>query len=179
VVKRDGHFEMRDYDSHILAETLVDGDMEDAGNKAFRKLFRYISGRNQSRNKIAMTAPVSQSASGEKIAMTAPVGQKREHDKWVVSFMMPSRTTMESLPVPNDSDVKLRQVPARRMAALKYSGTWSKKRYTQHKEQLQAWIEKQSLTAVGEPEWARYDPPFKPWFLRRNEILIPVASASN
>ena len=76
VVKSDGAFELRDYAPHILAETVVDGSLEDAGNQAFRRLFRYISGENRSQGKIAMTAPVSQESKGEKISMTAPVGQQ-------------------------------------------------------------------------------------------------------
>ena len=87
VVKRDDIFEIRDYAPHILAETVVEGDLEEAGNKAFRRLFRYISGDNLSRDKLAMTAPVSQEPKGEKIEMTAPVGQQRVQEKWAVSFI--------------------------------------------------------------------------------------------
>jgi hypothetical protein len=79
-----------DYTPHILAETVVEGDLEEAGNKAFRRLFRYISGDNRSRDKVAMTAPVSQEQKGEKITMTAPVGQRSVQEKWAVSFMMPA-----------------------------------------------------------------------------------------
>ena len=90
VVKTSGIFEIRDYEPHILAETLIDGTLEDAGNKAFRRLFNYISGANRSRSSIAMTAPVSQEPSGEKISMTAPVSQQALAGKWAVSFMMPA-----------------------------------------------------------------------------------------
>ncbi len=176
VVKASGIFEVRDYDPHILAETLIDGTLEDAGNKAFRRLFNYISGANHSRSSIAMTAPVSQESKGEKIAMTAPVGQQRSSDTWAVSFMMPSSYTLATLPVPDDTSITLRQVPARRMAAVRYSGTWSEKNYLDYKERLENWIRENGFQISGEAVWARYNPPFSLWFLRRNEILIPVVT---
>jgi effector-binding domain-containing protein len=179
VLKKDNHFEIRDYAPHILAETVVEGDLEEAGNKAFSRLFRYISGENRSRQKVAMTAPVSQEATGEKITMTAPVGQQRVQEKWAVSFMMPASYTLESLPEPEDPKVTLRQVPARRMAAVRYSGFWSEKNYLRYKLELESWIREKGLTIVGDPLWARYNPPFTPWFLRRNEILIPVNAGTD
>ena len=174
VVKKDHKFEIRDYASHILAETAVAGNLEDAGNEAFNRLFRYISGENRSGDKVAMTAPVSQEPRGEKINMTAPVGQQRVKESWVVSFMMPSSYTLETLPEPEDPKVTLRRVPARRIAAVRYSGFWSEKNYLQHKMELESWIHRMGLIIAGDPIWARYNPPFMPWFLRRNEILIPI-----
>ena len=174
VVKRDDAFEIRDYAPHILAETVVEGDLEQAGNKSFRRLFRYISGDNRSRDKVAMTAPVSQEPMREKIKMTAPVGQQRVQERWAVSFMMPASYTLKTLPEPEDPQVTLRQVPARRMAVVRYSGFWSEKNYLRYRMKLESWIRDRGLTIVGDPVWARYNPPFTPWFLRRNEILIPV-----
>jgi effector-binding domain-containing protein len=177
VIKKDNNFEIRDYEAHILAETLVEGNLEDAGNEGFKRLFRYISGDNRSGDKVAMTAPVSQEPMGEKIKMTAPVGQQSVKESWVVSFMMPGSYTMETLPKPEEPNITLRQVPARRMAAVRYSGFWSEKGYLQHKEELESWIHRMGLTIAGDPIWARYNPPFMPWFLRRNEILIPIQRA--
>ena len=174
VVKKEGKFEIRDYAPHILAETVVDGDIEKAGSKAFNRLFRYISGDNRSREKVAMTAPVSQEPRGEKIEMTAPVGQRGAGEQWAVSFMMPASYTLETLPEPDDPKISLRQVPAHRMAAVRYSGFWSEKKYLRYKKKLEAWVQEEGLTIVGDPVWARYNSPFTPWFLRRNEILIPV-----
>ena len=176
VVKKDGRFEIRDYAPYILAETVVEGDMEQAGGKAFKRLFRYISGDNRSQEKIAMTAPVSQEPTGEKIEMTAPVGQRGAEGQWTVSFMMPSSYTLATLPEPVDQNILLREVPAHRMAAVRYSGFWSEKKYLRYKKKLESWIREKGLTIVGEPVWARYNPPFTPWFLRRNEVLIPVDS---
>ncbi|MDA0337591.1 MAG: heme-binding protein [bacterium] len=174
VLRKEADFEIRQYMPHVLAEIIVAADLEGAGNKAFRRLFGYISGDNRTRSKVAMTAPVAQQSVGEKIDMTAPVGQQRAGSGWAVSFMMPASYTMEALPEPDDPDVVLRQVPARRMAAVRYSGFWSEKSYHRHRTALESWIEAQGLVATGEPVWARYNAPFTPWFLRRNEILIPI-----
>lgn len=178
-VIKEGKFEIRDYAPQILAETLVEGDLEQAGNEAFNRLFRYISGDNRSRRKVEMTAPVSQEPKGEKIKMTAPLGQERVQEKWAVSFMMPASYTLETLPEPVDRRINLRQVPARRMAVVRYSGFWSEKNYLRYKMELESWIRDRGITIIGAPVWARYNPPFTPWFLRRNEILIPIGAASD
>lgn len=175
VVKSDGSFELRQYEPQILAEVLVAGELEEVGSKAFRPLFNYISGENRTRSKIAMTAPVSQETRGEKIAMTAPVSQERSQGKWAVSFMMPASYTMETIPLPDNPEIQLRQVPARKVAAVRYSGGWSEKKYQLHLSKLEGWLHENRLTVRGGPVWARYNPPFTLWFLRRNEILIPVA----
>jgi len=179
VIKKDNHFEIRDYAPHIIAETVVDGNLEDAGDIAFKKLFGYISGDNRSRDNVSMTAPVSQKPNGEEIKMTAPVAQQRDKESWVVSFMMPGSYTMKTLPEPADKEITLRQVPARRMAAIRYSGFWSEEGYLRHKAELESWIDKMGLTIVGVPIWARYNPPFMPWFLRRNEVLIPIDAGTD
>jgi len=176
VTMQDRAFEIRDYAPHVVAETLVEGTLEEAGSTAFNRLFRYISGGNRSREKVAMTAPVSQQPKGEKIAMTAPVAQRRVREQWAVSFMMPATYTLETLPAPEDPQVTLRQVPARRIAAVRYSGSWSEKGYLRHRVELESWMRGKGLAAAGEPQWARYNSPFTLWFLRRNEILIPVAA---
>lgn len=173
VLRKEQALELRQYEAHVVAETVVDSDFSDAGNKAFRRLFNYISGENEARQKVAMTAPVSQ-AKNEKIAMTTPVGQQKLGNNWSVSFMMPASYTLDSLPKPKDISVLLRQVPARYMAAITYSGFWSEKNYLSHKNTLDAWIKQQRFKVTGEPIWARYNAPFTPWFLRRNEILVPI-----
>lgn len=178
VVSKSDNFEIRDYAPHVVAETIVDGPLEDAGNRAFQRLFDYISGKNRSHDKISMTAPVSQEAASEKIKMTSPVGQQSIEGGWLVSFTMPASQTIEALPDPEDQRIKLRQVPACRMVAVRYSGVWSEKRYLRYKQELESWIEKNGFRIIGEPVWARYNSPFTPWFLRRNEILIPVSTVT-
>lgn len=171
---KDGKFELRDYARQIVAETVVEGSLEEAGNRAFSRLFRYISGNNRSRTNLAMTAPVGQVRSGEKVPMTAPVTQKAEGERWTVSFMMPASCSLETLPEPDDGSVVLKVIPARRMAAIRYRGFWSEKNYRRHLAALESWMKEREIQPMGAPVWARYNPPFTPWFFRRNEILIPI-----
>jgi hypothetical protein len=174
VIMKEGSFELRQYESHIVAETMVEGDFDRAGSDGFRRLFKYISGENQKKQSIAMTAPVSQETNSEKIVMTAPVSQERTGGKWRIAFVMPSEYTLDTLPEPADPKVSLRQVPSRRMAAITYSGSWSRERYEKHRALLETFILKKNLQPLGEPVLARYNSPFTLWFLRRNEVLIPV-----
>ncbi len=169
-----GEFELRQYQAYVVAETAVEGRFEDVGSEAFRRLFGYISGGNRSAQSIAMTAPVEQVAASEKIEMTAPVTQEKSGDRWRVAFVLPSSYTLATAPQPNDARVTLALVPERLVAAVRYSGTWSRSRYEENLDALERFIVEQGLERTGEPIFARYDPPFTPWFLRRNEILIPV-----
>ena len=172
-LKEDG-FEIRQHDPQIVAETFVEVDLEKAGNEGFRRLYAYISGENTKKQSISMTAPVVQKPDSEKIAMTAPVGQEKKDNRWRITFLMPAEYTMETLPEPTDTRVKLVLDPGRLMVAVRYSGTWSEESYEENKDLLEEYIQKRGLVKTGEPVWARYDPPFMPWFLRRNEVLIPV-----
>ena len=174
VIEKEGKFEIRQYPSYTIAETIVNDSFDNAGNTAFRRLFDYISGQNRSKESIAMTAPVSQVGGSEKIAMTAPVNQQKSEDMWSVSFIMPSKYTIKTLPQPLDPNITLREIPPCKMAALRYSGTWSRKRYEAKKSLLEQFISNKKLQIIGEAIFARYDPPFQLWFLRRNEVLIPV-----
>jgi hypothetical protein len=174
VIEKDGDYELRQYEPFIVAETLVVGEFSDVGNVGFRRLYKYISGQNRKKASISMTAPVTQEASEEKISMTAPVRQENRAGKWRITFMMPSQYDMETLPEPIDPTVKLKQESGGLVAAMRYSGRWSQKRYMEREGLLFEWIEKRGLEPAGEPIFARYNPPFMPWFLRRNEVLIPL-----
>jgi len=174
VLESSGDFELRQYESSLGAETTVEGDFHEVGNEGFRRLFDYISGKNRKKQSIPMTAPVSQEASSEKIPMTAPVNQEKVGGAWRITFLMPSAFTMETLPEPLDSRVKLVKIPGRLTAALSYSGTWSRDHYEGKEQRLKELIRQRGLKIEGEPVFARYNPPFMPWFLRRNEVLIPV-----
>jgi hypothetical protein len=177
ILENAGDFELRQYQPHIVAETLVEGDFQEVGNEGFRRLFDYIRGNNRSKQDIPMTAPVNQEAASAKIPMTAPVGQEKAGGKWRITFVMPSSYTKATLPEPLDPRVKLVEVPGARVAAVRYSGTWSRARYEAQENRLRDFIMQKGLSIAGEPVFARYNPPFLPWFLRRNEVLIPVAPA--
>ncbi len=174
VLEKDGSIEIRQYKPYRVAETLVEADFDKAGNIAFRRLFNYISGNNRTQKSIAMTAPVKQRPQSEKIAMTAPVTQQAAGGQYAVSFVMPAQYTMETLPEPIDPNVVIKEVTGFKAAAIRYSGTWSQKRYEAKKTTLEAFIKNRNLTATAEATFARYDPPFQLWFLRRNEVIIPV-----
>jgi len=175
VLEKAGDFELRQYGSFIVAETLVEGSFSEVGNEGFRRLFDYIQGNNRKGQDIPMTAPVTQEAASEKIPMTAPVGQEKVAGKWRITFVMPSSHTMETLPEPLDPRIKLTEIPARLMAVHRYSGSWSKEGYEAKERKLLDFIEDKGLVMVGDPIFARYNSPFMIWFLRRNEVLIPVS----
>jgi hypothetical protein len=174
ILESEGDFELRLYAPSIVAETVIEGDFEEVGNEGFRRLVAYINGNNRKKQSISMTAPVTQEAGSEKISMTAPVSQERAGSSWRVTFLMPSKYTMETLPEPLDERIALKEVAGRSMAAIRYSGTWSRKRYEEKRALLMEWVRKRGWRALGNPVWARYDPPFMPWFLRRNEVLVAV-----
>lgn len=159
-VLRDGDYELRDYAAYLVAETRVDAGFDDAGDIAFGRLFRYISGRNTGGSKISMTAPVRQ----------APVDGTGQR----VAFVVPSSFTRDTVPQPSDPQVVIREEPAQRLAVLRYSGRWTEARFREHERKLRDWIARRALTATGPAIYARYNAPFVPWPLRRNEVLIPV-----
>lgn len=183
VVEQYPGFELRRYPSHVVAEVAAGGSFESAGNRAFRALFEYISGRNASTRSVAMTAPVVQEVRGsEKVAMTAPVVQtETEEGEYLVAFVLPATMTAETAPVPSDPRVRIRAVPGRLAAATRYSGRWSESAYRRRLADLGSAIARADLVPTGEPRFARFDPPFKPWFLRRNEVVqdvdLPAAAA--
>lgn len=177
VLEKRGYMELRAYEPLIVAETVVEGDFSSVGNEAFQRLYGYISGKNRMARSIPMTAPVSQEAESRRIPMTTPVTQESAGERWRIAFVMPAELTLETLPEPTDPTVALRKIPGRTLAALTYSGTWSRRRYEAKLDLLLRRVREAGLRSVGEPVFARYNPPFTPWFLRRNEILIPVEPA--
>ena len=174
VIEKNGDFELRQYVPQIVAETIIEGDFDKVGNEGFSRLFGYISGNNTKKQSISMTAPVSQEAGSEKIPMTAPVNQEQVGNKWHISFLMPSNYTLETLPEPTDKRIVLKLIPSRNVAAITYSGTWSRSRYEEHKAILEKAMSNRKLKPIGEYIFARYNPPFMPWFLRRNEVMVSV-----
>jgi hypothetical protein len=177
VMRKDGDISVREYPPLIVAETRVEGAYDDVSNEGFRRLAGYIFCANEASQKIAMTAPVGlERPTSQKIAMTAPVGLERaDETSWLVSFTMPAEFTLKTLPKPKDSRVMLREIPAKKMGAYEYSGTWSKDRFEERKQKLLAWLSTNGFKVEGEAVFARYNPPWIPWFLRRNEVLIPVS----
>ncbi len=172
----EGDFEVRDYPALVVAEVSVAGDRKEAASKGFRLLAGYIFGGNIAKQKIAMTAPVTQAAAGgEKIAMTAPVLQSGGDGNWVIRFIMPGGSTLETLPQPNNPKVHLQAVEPARMAVVRFSGLARQDAIAAKTDALFGFTKAQHLHALGSPSLAQYDPPWTLWFLRRNELMIPIA----
>lgn len=167
------NIEMRRYAPMIIAQVTVEGAREEAIGDGFRLLADYIFGNNTVSQEIAMTAPVQQQAS-EKIAMTAPVQQQAEGNAWTVSFVMPSDYTMETLPKPNNDRVTLKQVSAKRVIAITFSGTNSNDNIAEHEQKLKEYIQANNLQTTGQPTYAFYNPPWTLPPMRRNEVMIEL-----
>ncbi len=169
--------EVREYAPYLVAEVVVPGPASDASSHGFKLLAGYIFGKNKGERTMAMTAPATQTvqtAKPQKIEMTAPVMQTETEGGYVVQFVMPAEFTLETLPEPTDPRVHLRAVPAARFAVIRYSGFWSDSNYEAHLATLRNAVEAAGLTTTGEPVYSRYDPPWKPWFMRRNEIWLKL-----
>lgn len=178
VVARGGDIEIREYGPMIAAQADVSGEREAALSRGFRIIADYIFGNNLSSSKVAMTAPVTQQ-SGEKIAMTAPVTAQASGDQasggmWQVRFIMPSEYTMQTLPKPVNPEVTLVELPARRVAAITFSGRGRDSAIAEHESALKAYLQQQGLTASAPPTYAFYDAPWTPPFMRRNEVLMEL-----
>lgn len=178
LVLQDDAFELRDYARSVVAEVTVTGNQDEAGRRGFSLLAGYIFGGNTTRQKIAMTAPVTKIPTGEAIAMTAPVTQIAGEDpgaaEWRVRFTMPASHRLDDLPLPSDPAVSLHALPPARLAVLRFSGLAGEARVAEATERLLAWVAARGLTTAGPSQMSRYNPPWTPWFMRRNEVMVPV-----
>jgi hypothetical protein len=169
--------EIRQYGPRIAAETTVGDDEDRARSVGFRRLARYIFGGNHRDEKIAMTAPVGQqpNRTGDEIAMTAPVAQSLNgNGQWTIRFFMPSKWALETLPTPDDDNVKLVTVPGETVAVLRFSGDRSPKAVASRTDELLTTLQDNGIAPVGQPTAWFYDPPWTLPFRRRNEIAVPV-----
>ena len=174
VVRTYDEFEVRRYAPHVVAEVVVTAPFEEAGDVAFRTLVGYIGGQNRSATKVAMTAPVIQRES-QPTLMTERVEHREERDgAYAVAFVLPPSLTFAQAPVPTSPDVQLHELPASLAAARRYRGRWTEAAFERNRATLLAAIHAAGLTPVGPPRWARFDPPFMPWPLRRNEVVQDV-----
>ena len=178
VLEQSGAFELREYEPKIVAEVSVPGNMKQASNAGFRLIADYIFGNNTSQQgraeKIAMTTPVTMEPQGpsEKISMTAPVTMEQTDKEWRVHFVMPNKYTLESLPTPNNSSVKLRQLPKSNFAVIRFSGFAGSRKVAAMTKQLEDWLKSKNIKPTGSMELSRYDPPWTLPFLRRNEVMV-------
>ena len=166
--------EIRRYAAYVVAEVLIAGPVDEAGNQAFPILEGYIFGKNKGERKFAMTAPVTQTSAPAKFAMTAPVTQSAAEGGTLVSFVLLKDVTLTTAPEPIDERVKLRKVAGHTLAAIRYSGSWSQANDAEHLAELTAALGTAKLSWAGEPVVARYNGPWTPWFLRRNELWLQL-----
>jgi effector-binding domain-containing protein len=173
VLQSEHNIEIRLYEPMIIAEVDVEGKREDAVRDGFRLIADYIFGNNTVQRDIAMTAPVKQQES-QKIAMTAPVQQQSTGRSWQISFVMPSKYSMESLPEPNNDRVRLKKILSKKFIVIKFSGTNSNNNLAEYEKQLMSYIEDKQFKIIGLPKYAFYSPPWTLPFMRHNEVLLEI-----
>ena len=173
VIQSEQNIEIRQYEPMIIAEVEVDGKREDAIRDGFRLLADYIFGNNTVQQVISMTAPVQQKEN-QKIAMTAPVQQQSMGKSWRMIFVMPSKYKLDSLPVPNNNRVRLKEILTKKFVVIEFSGTNSNENVTKHENQLMNYIEANQINIIGSPKYAFYNAPWTLPFLRRNEVMIEI-----
>lgn len=174
VISQDREFEIRAYPPLLIAETLVAANYQEAGGIAFKRLAGYIFGGNTARESMAMTTPVIREADGEEIAMTAPVLQQTEGRQWRMSFVMPAGYRLDTLPIPLDANIELKEIPAKKVAVLCYSGSLNENAIATNSQKLLDWLGQQSLKPISSTRSAAYDPPWTIPMLRRNEIHVDL-----
>lgn len=173
VIQTEQNIEIRQYEPMIIAEVEVDGKREDAIRDGFRLIADYIFGNNTVQRDIAMTTPVQQQES-QKIAMTAPVQQQSTGRSWQISFVMPSKYSMETLPEPKNDRVRLKEILTKKFVVIEFSGTNSNENVTEHENQLMNYTEANQIKIIGSPKYAFYNAPWTLPFMRRNEVMIEI-----
>ena len=189
VIQTDGSFEIRKYAPILVAETFVDGDMDEASSKGFRLIADFIFGNNQvtdsnASSKIAMTAPVTAEPVSKKIAMTAPVTSEPQSSeytmqaakKWRIHFVMPSQFTLANIPKPKNEAVSLKEIPSKYFVVYTYSWLNTLSRVQTKTDEAIDWANRKGLKVIGAPQLSRYDPPWTPPMFKRNEIMLEVAA---
>jgi hypothetical protein len=175
VIKKMRGYEIREYPAHIVAETTVKGEYNNALNEGFRIVAGYIFGNNSKKQGISMTAPVlEKGANSENISMTAPVLETTQGEMHVISFGMPKSYTLQTLPTPTDSRVKIVEVPAKQFAVIKFSWTRTDARVKKLKSKLLELLSRDNIEFLGNPVYAGYNAPWTPPWMTRNEIMIEL-----
>lgn len=159
IVRKDGDIQLRKYNKSLIAQVTVAGEYEDAVKNAFKVLADFIFGGNKSESTIEMTSPVF---------------QEQRHQAWTLSFIMPEKFNLASIPQPINPKIKLLELPSRTTAVIEYSGNNNEEKMMQAEQDLKAWLYSEGMTPKSETRWAQYDPPFTVPFLKKNEAHIDV-----
>lgn len=174
VLHDEGSIQIRHYPSLVVAQTEVTADYKNASSLAFQRLAAYIFGNNKKQQSIAMTAPVIQQQHAERLPMTAPVMQQKSGAVWVMAFVLPQSYSLSTAPMPLDSSVLIQEIPDKKVATMRYTGSLSEQGIEKKSAELTDWLIKQHYKAISPPRSAAYDPPWTLPFLRRNEVHIDI-----
>jgi len=194
VESKEGDIEIRAYPGYILAQTDVKADFDKAIGMGFSILANYIFGGNRKKSKISMTAPVSGEnlSESEKIAMTVPVTEesvdesekipmtapvteeKSDSHVYRISFTMPSKYTLDTLPEPEDKRIKFKEVKNQKMAVLRFKGRVNHKLADKEMAELKNWLEKNDIKPKSNFIIAQYNHPAVPGFFRKNEVMVKI-----
>jgi len=167
-----GHIQVRHYSAMVVAQTEVTADYKNSSSQGFQRLAGYIFVGNKKQQKIAMTSEQE----AENMAMTAPVIQQKSGSVWLMAFVLPSNYSVATAPVPLDPAVLIKEIPGKKVAVIRYSGSLSEQGIEEKSEKLKNWLTQQGYKAISPSRSAAYDPPWTLPFLRRNEIHIDIES---
>ena len=177
LILEEGEFQIREYDPKIIAQVEVVGNFDEASSRGFKLLADYIFGNNileGESQKISMTTPVEMSPLAENLLITSPVMDDQVNDKWLINFVMPREYSLDTLPKPNNSQVKIIETPKEKFAVIVFSGLVREISYTEKAELLSNYLEENGLTQQGAIKIARYNPPWTLPFFRRNELMVRI-----
>lgn len=174
VLNDAGPFQIRHYPSMVVAQTEVNADYKNASGLAFQRLAGYIFGNNKKQQAITMTAPVIQQQQAERLSMTAPVIQQKNGAVWLMTFVLPQGYTLSTAPEPLDSAVLIQEIPDKKIATIRYTGSLSEQGIEEKSAELIDWLIQQHYQAISPSRSAAYDPPWTLPFLRRNEVHIDI-----
>ena len=174
VVNEVGNIQIRHYPALLVAETEIAADYENASNQGFKRLAGYIFGNNQKQQSLAMTAPVIQEQQAETLAMTAPVIQQKAEDRWLMAFVLPKGYSVATAPIPNDKAVTIKELPAKKVAVIQYTGSLCESGIAKNTDLLTTWLNQQGYKTLSPARSAAYDPPWTLPFLRHNEVQVDI-----
>lgn len=173
ILKKEQNIEIRQYPPLIIAEVKTAGSRQDAIGDGFRILADFIFGNNEGEKQLSMNGPITQQQ-GIKIAMTAPVQQEKTDTEWAISFIMPSKFSIDTIPNPINDRIKIIQIPSKRYAVITFSGRSTEANLTKHTNELEIYMNGSSYSKVGNAKYAFYNPPWTLPFLRRNEVQFEI-----
>lgn len=175
VLKKENGYEIRSYPRHLVAQTTVTGSYGQSMSKGFSLVAGYIFGANTKKQSIAMTSPVvMEEGVSEKIAMTAPVIVDNEREARTISFGMPKSYTIDTLPVPSDSRVKIVEIPTKKFAILRFAGYRTDTRIQAMEKKLLELLSRDTIETLSKPSYAGYNAPGTPPWMTRNEVLVEI-----